>query len=443
MNIQEAKDAIRDAVGVYLSKDRAGNYLIPRNRQRPLFILGPPGLGKTAIVSQIAAEMGVGFVSYTITHHTRQSAIGLPRIATREYGGEDCYVSEYTMSEIVASVYDTMDATGVSEGLLFIDEINCVSETLAPAMLDLLQNKKFGPHRIPDGWILVSAGNPREFNSSAREFDVATQDRIRVIEVEPDTNIWLRYAMDNGIHDAVINYLQSKPQNLLRFERTVTGPKFVTPRAWEDLSAVLTQYSEMEFPVDQQMVSQYIRDPEVSSEFVRYLDYYNRSREKYDIMGILDGTMTDLDQFRVFDPAERMAMITMMVSTLNAEAESVLDCEYLAALMEAGGVDRDSMKKRLKQNLTPDERRRVEFVLSESMDETALAELGPKVAGARPLFESHVGHALDFLKSAYGGGRELATLVSGLIGCYSVVVISDVSGALYRYNDIVFGGGAR
>ena len=58
------------------------------------------------------------------------------------------------MSEIVASVYETMEATGKTEGILFLDEINCVSETLAPSMLQFLQYKTFGKHQIPQGWWL-------------------------------------------------------------------------------------------------------------------------------------------------------------------------------------------------------------------------------------------------------------------------------------------------
>ena len=74
--------------------------------------MGPPGIGKTAIMEQIAAECEVGLVSYTITHHTRQSAVGLPRIVQKTYLGEEKTVTEYTLSEIVASVYDYMEATG-------------------------------------------------------------------------------------------------------------------------------------------------------------------------------------------------------------------------------------------------------------------------------------------------------------------------------------------
>ena len=79
------------------------------------------------------------------------------------------------MSEIVASIYDRMRETGLTEGILFIDEINCVSETLAPAMLQFLQCKTFGNHEIPKGWVIVAAGNPPEYNKSVRDFDVVTR----------------------------------------------------------------------------------------------------------------------------------------------------------------------------------------------------------------------------------------------------------------------------
>ena len=86
MNINQAKEEVKNAVRVYLQKDEAGQYEIPVERQRPILLMGPPGIGKTAIMEQIAHELSVNLVAYTITHHTRQSAIGLPMISEKEFG---------------------------------------------------------------------------------------------------------------------------------------------------------------------------------------------------------------------------------------------------------------------------------------------------------------------------------------------------------------------
>ena len=216
MNIKEAKQQVKNAITAYFSKDEFGEYEIPLERQRPIFLMGPPGIGKTAIMEQIAQELGVGLVSYSMTHHTRQSALGLPFIATKTYGGKEYSVSEYTMSEIIASVYDLMEETGVHEGILFLDEINCVSETLAPAMLQFLQFKVFGRHQVPNGWIVVTAGNPPEYNDSVREFDIVTWDRLKRIDIEPDYKAWKEYAAESLTHPAVCSYLDIKESDFYR-----------------------------------------------------------------------------------------------------------------------------------------------------------------------------------------------------------------------------------
>ena len=80
MNIKDAKNELLHTIQVYTRKDAHGRYLMPAVRQRPLLLIGPPGIGKTAIMEQVAKECEIGLVSYTITHHTRQSAVGLPVI---------------------------------------------------------------------------------------------------------------------------------------------------------------------------------------------------------------------------------------------------------------------------------------------------------------------------------------------------------------------------
>lgn len=456
MNIQDAKDSIKNAISTYLSKDISGNYIIPRGRQRPIMLLGAPGLGKTAIMSQIAAEMNIGYVQYTITHHTRQSAIGLPTIESAVYGGMEYPITRYTMSEIVASVYDSIKTENFAEGILFIDEINCVSETLAPAMLDLLQNKKFGPHKIPNGWILVAAGNPPEYNSSAREFDIATMDRIRIIDIEQDADVWLRYASSNGIHGAIIYYLQIKPSNLLKVERTVNGPEFVTPRGWEDLSIVLKEYDRLGFKVDISLVSQYIHDSEISSEFMRYFEFYKKYSNDYNVSVIMDTGNGNKESFKEASADEKLAVISIMIDRLNAEAESGMCKRYLHSYIESPNLPDSSeeirgiLSKRLESNITEDERRCVTYALS-SFENNGITngynfeELIKKSASeyeiSKRQFNRHITNSMEYMIECFGEGHETISLLIGLIGCYNVVMFSDTDGPLYEYNRSLFSSG--
>ena len=88
MNIKEAKEEILHTIQIYTRKDAHGQYLMPSVRQRPVLLIGPPGIGKTAIMEQIACECGIGLTAYTITHHTRQSAVGLPVIVKEKLSGQ-------------------------------------------------------------------------------------------------------------------------------------------------------------------------------------------------------------------------------------------------------------------------------------------------------------------------------------------------------------------
>ncbi len=327
MNIKEAKEEILHTVRAYTAKDPEGHYRIPVRRQRPLLLMGPPGIGKTAVMEQAARECQVGLVAYTITHHTRQSAVGLPLVEKKIYGGRAYTVTEYTMSEIIAAVYEQMEQTGKKEGVLFIDEINCVSETLAPTMLQFLQCKTFGNHRVPEGWVIAAAGNPSAYNRSARELDMATLDRVRCLNIEADVGVWREYAAQAGVHGAILSYLENRPQNFYRVEGEGPERQFVTARGWEDLSDLLKEYERMEVPVTEPVIREYLQCGPVAEDFAAWYRLYAQYREAYPAEEILSGTVTAEARERAearlqaAPPDERLGVVQLLLEGIHRRLE--------------------------------------------------------------------------------------------------------------------------
>ena len=326
VTIKEAKRILKESVAIYLEKDAAGNYRLPQNKQRPLYLEGPAGVGKTELVKQVAGETGIGFVSYSMTHHNRQSAIGLPAIVDRQFEGNDYKATEYTKSEIIAAVMDAIMA-GNREGILFLDEVNCVSETLSAAMLQFLQNKTFGPHRIPEGWIIIAAGNPPEYNKSVKVFDAVTLDRLRVIGVEPDSSAWLEYAVKRGMHPIVIQYIRDHGADFYRFEAKGGEQRIVTPRGWEDLSRAVTSHEEHGFGVDDALVGQFIRDDGIVRSFVTYYKTIRKLLTMEEIEMILDGRDDEAlrGKLEKFDFQKRWSVMICLYSALQTRTAAAVD----------------------------------------------------------------------------------------------------------------------
>ena len=463
MNIKRAKQEIKNTIQAYLLKDEFGNYVIPSIRQRPVLLIGAPGIGKTQIMEQIARECGVGLVAYTITHHTRQSAVGLPFISKKEYGGKEYSVTEYTMSEIVASIYNKIEATGLKEGILFIDEINCVSETLAPTMLQFLQCKTFGNHKIPEGWLIAAAGNPPEYNKSVREFDIVTLDRLKLIQVEPDFRVWKEYALEEAIHPAIISYLSVKEQNFCRIETTVDGKLFATPRGWEDLSRLIEVYEKLRLPVDRDVIVQYIQFPAIAKDFANYLELYYKYENDYQVDAILRGEIREelCDKVSRAPFDEKLSVISLLLTRLGTAFRGVTEEEQRLELLmkyaktyssqEGNGparldavlaaVSSEWEEKKREELLSRAEDRRLRKVMAElenwcriirsrnleDVSETwqAVKEL---FAGTRDSYEQSwdeagamLEHGFDFMEAAFGDSQEMVIFVTNLNTSYYCV----------------------
>ena len=472
MNIKEAKNEIKHTVQAYLNKDNLGDYRIPPLRQRPILLIGPPGIGKTQIMEQIARECKIALVSYNITHHTRQSAVGLPFIRETSYGGETYSVTEYTMSEIIASIYRRMEETGLDEGILFVDEINCVSETLAPTMLQFLQGKMFGNQKIPEGWIIVAAGNPPEYNKSVRDFDVVTLDRIKKIDVDVNYDVWKEYAYQADIHPAILAYLEIRRDYFYRMETTVDGRVFATARGWEDLSQLLKTYEKLGKKADREVVHQYIQHWKIVKDFANYLELYRKYKKDYGLEKIIEGVYTkdtlERLQYAAFD--ERLSVVNMLIGRLGTcfkdyflkDRFVTILYEYLKLYRSNLQIDlvvcesRDKYEKlRKEEQMTKQEdyvRKQVldtlesyeQLTKEEHLDGEAAFErvkelFGNEVAGREELTEytlAALEHAFDFMEDAFGDSQEMVSFVTELnTNYYSIQFLKENDcDKYYQYN---------
>ena len=494
LNIKEAKQEVINTVRAYLKKDETGAYEIPPERQRPILLMGPPGIGKTAIMEQVARECGISLISYTITHHTRQSAIGLPFISRKEYGGVEHSVTEYTMSEIVASVYDQIEASGIAEGILFLDEINCVSETLAPTMLQFLQYKMFGNHKVPDGFIIVTAGNPPQYNKSVRDFDIVTLDRVKRIDIEENYAVWKEYAYQAGIHGAILSYLQIRVKDFYSVKTQIDGRQFVTARGWEDLSRIIKVYEELGIEVGERLCIQYLQDPEIASAFASYYELYSKYRTLYRIPEILEGVVPEESAVLREAPFdEKLSILGLLIDSLNQEfqayaenfsvqkrvmqeltavrrelksaaagssgsaqedrsARSLLAArraaceEEMARRRNARMLDREServekktcmrlqeMEKLLVVNGSGEARK--DFGLLKAAFDEAESRRKAEIADA----DRHLTNSFHFLSATFGEGQEIVLFLSELTaGYYSLKFVNECGNeAYYKYNRLL------
>lgn len=341
--IKSARRLIMEGIHMYLEKDERGDYVLPQNKQRPIYLDGPAGIGKTELVGQIADELKLGFVSYSMTHHTRQSVIGLPAIVEKLYDGNAYKATEYTMSEIIESVRNCV-RKGYNEGILFLDEVNCVSETLTAAMLQFLQNKIFGTHRLPVGWVIIAAGNPPEYNKSVRRFDAVTRDRLRILHIKPDLDDWMEFAKKRGIHPVVLQYLEKNRNEFYQFgNHGKGGEKIVTARGWEDLSSALYMNERYNYAVDEVFVSQFIQEEKTASAFTGYYQTIRNIIDRESVLNILKGENLDeyVKKAGAMDYQKKWMIILLLIS------EIVSKCDHLSARLKIHDQNYNRLKERI------------------------------------------------------------------------------------------------
>ncbi|MCI4331443.1 MAG: MoxR family ATPase [Thermoplasmata archaeon] len=190
-------------------------------RWPPLFIWGPPGVGKSSVVRQVAAERRLEVLDLRMLLLDPVDLRGLPV----PYRGKVRWSPPEFLPE-------------KGKGILFLDELNAAPPLVQASVYQLVLDRKIGEYRLPDGWMVVAAGNRESDQSIAHAMPSALRSRFEHLELIPDLESWKTWAYGAGVHASVIAFLEFRPA--LLYQMLPESKPFPCPRTWEMVSRVLS-----------------------------------------------------------------------------------------------------------------------------------------------------------------------------------------------------------
>jgi hypothetical protein len=196
---------------------------------RTPFIWGPPGIGKSALVREAAALLGLECVTLLGTQLAPEDLIGVPRIRSDgiDGRGNTRHVTEFCPPRAILQ----------SEPyLLFIDELNSAVPDVQKAFYSLILDRRLGDYELPKGSRVVGAGNRIEDRALVRPMATALKNRMLHVALEPNADAWLSCGANNGIHPLVLGFIRARPDRLFEPPPSDATPAYPTPRAWHMLA---------------------------------------------------------------------------------------------------------------------------------------------------------------------------------------------------------------
>lgn len=191
---------------------------------RPVFIWGAPGIGKSSIVQSFANSLGLECVSLLGSQLAPEDIIGVPKIVDDK------------------SVFCPPKSIARDEPYcLFLDELNACSQEVQKAFYSLINEKRIGEYHLPEGSIVIGAGNRAQDSAIVKQMSSALINRMFHVELVASSREWLSWAVENEIHEYIVEYIGLRPDHLWSKPPKTEEP-FSTPRSWHMLSDALKSY---------------------------------------------------------------------------------------------------------------------------------------------------------------------------------------------------------
>ena len=200
------------------------------DRKLPLYIWGTFGIGKSQIVRETAKDMGMQFVDVRISQLEPSDLRGLPKL--------DGETTKWLPPNWLPSE---------GKGILFMDEINLAPPSIQSSCYQLILDRQLGDYKLPDGWVVISAGNRIEDRANVFELPAPLANRFLHIELKtPSVEEWTDWGLENGnkIDSRVIAFLHFKPSRIHAFDTKNKDKAIATPRTWEYCSKLIDEVED-------------------------------------------------------------------------------------------------------------------------------------------------------------------------------------------------------
>jgi hypothetical protein len=235
---------------------------------RPVFIWGAPGIGKSSIVENFAGQMGLPCVSMLGSQLAPEDIIGVPQITDGK--------SVFCPPRMIAR-----------DGpyCLFLDELNACSQEVQKAFYSLIHDRRIGEYHLPEGSIVIGAGNRAQDNAIVKPMSSALINRMFHVELIASHRDWLEWAGKNGIHPHIMEYIGLRPDHLWR-QPPKTEEPFSTPRSWHMLSDALFNFGENLTDGELEILACGCLSPSHATQFRAFV---KQIRNRYALAAIISG----------------------------------------------------------------------------------------------------------------------------------------------------------
>ncbi|MCH8908020.1 MAG: MoxR family ATPase, partial [Candidatus Heimdallarchaeota archaeon] len=258
VSINDAKSIIKNMIFEISDEEGQG-----------VFLWGPPGIGKSALVKQLALELDREIVD-----------LRLPLLDPVDLRGLPVVDKENNQAKWLPP--DFLPKLDAKPGILFFDEINAAPPAIQASAYQLILDKRVGTYRLPENWVVIAAGNRVSDRSVAYRLPTALANRFTHLEIEPQINEWTTWAWKNNIDPLIISFLRLQPHILMQFDPRKNQTAFPSPRSWS-FGSRLMKFRDENFALYMSAIQGTVGDA-AAQQFLGFLNFRDEIPSPKDIL---------------------------------------------------------------------------------------------------------------------------------------------------------------